>query len=342
MNKLNLIRYYLLILIILIIQSCQRQNETGDIVGIYGREWGGQNTPYGMVYVPPGTFHMGQADEDITSSKINMNRQVTIGGFFMDDTEITNDEYRQFINVIQSSSEETFSDDYIDEYNDYDFDDEFEDDEFEDEVQEQKWSREEIMRDLYPDTSVWEKDFTHHLGDPLREYYFSHPAFDDYPVVGITWGAAKEFCKWRTLYFNDFRKKQNLFPYPDFRLPTEAEWEYGSRGGLDMAKYPWGGPYLRNGKGCPLANLKPGRGNYYDDGFAYTAPVGSYFANAYGLYDMAGNVSEWCEDAYNTVASNTVWDLNPLYIDENESRKIIRGGSWKDIPYYLETGTKKL
>ena len=84
---------------------------------------------------------------------------------------------------------------------------------------------------------------------------------------------------------------------PNFRLPTEAEWEYAARGGRDMAKYPWGNPYIRNSKGCMLANFKPGRGNYYDDGFAYTAPVASYFANDYGLYDMSGNVAEWCEDA---------------------------------------------
>ena len=89
-----------------------------------------------------------------------------------------------------------------------------------------------------------------------------------------------------------------------------------------------------------LANFKPGRGNYYDDGFAYTAQVSSYFANDYGLYDMSGNVSEWTEDAFNPASVPLVWDLNPTYFDENEPRKVIRGGSWKDIAFYLETGTR--
>ena len=80
--------------------------------------------------------------------------------------------------------------------------------------------------------------------------------------------------------------------------------------------------------------------NYYDDGFAYTAPVASYFANDYGLYDMAGNVSEWCEDAFFEASVPIVWDLNPTYFDENEPRKVIRGGSWKDIGYYLQTGAR--
>jgi gliding motility-associated lipoprotein GldK len=127
---------------------------------------------------------------------------------------------------------------------------------------------------------------------------------------------------------------------PRFRLPSEAEWEYAARGGRDMAKYPWGNPYVRNAKGCMLANFKPGRGNYYDDGFMYTSPVASYFSNDYGLYDMSGNVSEWCEDAFYEAAVPTTWDLNPTYYDENEPRKIVRGGSWKDIAYYLETGTR--
>jgi formylglycine-generating enzyme required for sulfatase activity len=101
-----------------------------------------------------------------------------------------------------------------------------------------------------------------------------------------------------------------------------------------------------------LANFKPGRGNYYDDGFAYTAEVASYFANDYGLYDMAGNVSEWVLDDFNPASVPVVWDLNPQYIDKRTDptssqydpnvlpKKVIRGGSWKDVAYYLETGTR--
>jgi gliding motility-associated lipoprotein GldK len=148
---------------------------------------------------------------------------------------------------------------------------------------------------------------------------------------------------------------QGLPSNPRFRLPTEAEWEYAARGGRNLAKYPWGNPYVRNTLGCMLANFKPGRGNYYDDGFAYTAPVASYFANDWGLYDMAGNVAEWCQDAYYEAAVPTVWDMNPVFDPQSKKgdansigysnlsaypRRVVRGGSWKDIAYFLETGTR--
>lgn len=281
----------------------------GNLVGVEGREGWYMSTPYGMRSVPAGTFHMGQADEDVSASQINFNRQVTIGGFYMDETEITNNEYRQFVQRMMENSASTLGRDYI-------------------------------MTEIYPDTTVWMKDFTHHLGDPMQDYYYMHPAYDDYPVVGVNWEAAKVFSEWRTDYLNAYRESMGEFPMPAFRLPSEAEWEYAARGGRDMAKYPWGNPYIRNAKGCMLANFKPGRGNYYDDGNAYTAEVMSYFPNDFGLYDMSGNVSEWCEDAYNPASVPLVWDLNPTFFDESEPRKIIRGGSWKDIAYYLETGTR--
>ena len=129
---------------------------------------------------------------------------------------------------------------------------------------------------------------------------------------------------------------------PNFRLPSEAEWEYAARGGRDMAKYPWGGPYIRNSKGCMLANFKPGRGNYYDDGFQYTAPVASFFSNDFGLYDMAGNVAEWTSSSFDESASTFLHDLNPVYRYNSEEtdaaylkRKVIKGGSWKDTQDFL-------
>lgn len=319
MNKMfstkSAINLFLLSGLSLAIQSCGlfggggRSDDQGNLVGVQGREGWEMTVPYGMVTIPAGTFHMGQADQDVAATQINFNKQITIGGFYMDDTEITNNEYRQFMEAILMDSAQIVGED-------------------------------EIMQQYYPDTTVWVKDFTHHMGDPLMVYYYSHPAFDDYPVVGVSWEAAQYFSRWRTNHLNEYREGNGLFPMPNFRLPSEAEWEYAARGGRDMAKYPWGGPYIRNSKGCMLANFKPGRGNYFDDGFAYTAPVASYFANDYGLYDMSGNVAEWTEDAYNPASVPMVWDLNPTFFDDNEPRKVVRGGSWKDIAYFLETGTR--
>jgi gliding motility-associated lipoprotein GldK len=281
----------------------------GELIGVPGREGWVMSLPYGMVPIPAGTFHMGQADEDPAATQINFNKQVTIGSFYMDDSEITNNEYRQFIDRLMEDSVSVLGEDVIKE-------------------------------EYYPDTTVWVKDFAHHLGDPLQDYYYWHPGYDDYPVVGVDWEAAKYFSKWRTQYWNDYRSSVGEVPMPAFRLPSEAEWEYSARGGRDMAKYPWGNPYVRNAKGCMLANFKPGRGNFYDDGFAYTAPAMSYFPNDYGLFDMSGNVAEWCEDAFNPASVPLVWDLNPTFFDEDEHRKVTRGGSWKDVAYYLETGTR--
>lgn len=307
------IKYALLLTVVLgATISCGRKGAEdggGDLTGVPGRESWIQTIPYGMVVCPSGTFHMGQADQDVPATQINHNKQVTIGGFYMDETEITNNEYRQFVTVMLADSVSVLGEEYV-------------------------------MTELYPDTTVWVRDFSHHMGDPMMEYYYAHPAFDEYPVVGVDWWAAKYFCEWRTKLMNDWRATQGLWQMPRFRLPSEAEWEYAARGGRDMAKYPWGNPYMRNAKGCMLANFKPGRGNYYDDGFMYSSPVASYFSNDYGLYDMAGNVSEWCEDAFNPSAVPVVWDLNPTYYDDNEPRKIIRGGSWKDVAYYCETGTR--
>ena len=146
---------------------------------------------------------------------------------------------------------------------------------------------------------------------------------------------------------NTALRKQGIADVQAYRLPLETEWEYAARGGLDLSMYPWGGPYTRNYQGCFLANFKPLRGNYIDDGSVYTAKAGSYEPNEYGLFDMSGNVAEWTSCAYHPSAYIFQHDLNPNYEYNARpqdppvlKRKVIRGGSWKDIAYFLETSTR--
>ncbi|PIZ05848.1 MAG: gliding motility-associated lipoprotein, partial [Flavobacteriales bacterium CG_4_10_14_0_8_um_filter_32_5] len=207
-----------------------------------------------------------------------------------------------------------------------------------------------IMRDVinvYPDTLAWIHDFTYSFNEPMTQNYFWHPAYDDYPVVGVSWKQATAFSIWRTRLLHAFLSELGSPPVNDFRLPTESEWEYAARGGLDLSPYPWGGPYIRNARGCFLGNFKPMRGNYIDDGGFHTVKINSYNPNDFGLYCMAGNVAEWTSNAFDESAYNFAHDLNPDYLydakDEEPEvlkRKVIRGGSWKDIGYYLQTGTR--
>ena len=205
---------------------------------------------------------------------------------------------------------------------------------------------EEVVN-VYPDTLVWVHDFTYGFNEPLTETYFWHPAYDDYPVVGVTWGQAKAFNAWRTQILNEFKQLSGEVFVQRFRLPSESEWEYASRGGLELSPYPWGGPYIRNIQGCPLANFKPMRGDYVEDNGCYTVPIDSYSANDYGLYCMAGNVSEWTNTAFDETVYEFSHDMSPEYqyhakMDDPPSmkRKVIRGGSWKDIGYFCQTGSR--
>jgi formylglycine-generating enzyme required for sulfatase activity len=200
---------------------------------------------------------------------------------------------------------------------------------------------------VYPDTLVWVRDFTYSFNDPMTNMYFWHPAYDNYPVVGVTWQQARAFCVWRTQKLNNWLSAQGMLWVQDFRLPTEAEWEYAARGGLKQSPYPWGGPYIRNSAGCMLGNFKPMRGRYFDDGGFYPVKAYSYNPNGYGLYCMSGNVAEWTETAFDESVYEFAHDLNPEYryyaMDWDPpslKRKVIRGGSWKDVGYYLQTGTR--
>jgi gliding motility-associated lipoprotein GldK len=199
---------------------------------------------------------------------------------------------------------------------------------------------------IYPDTLVWVRDYTYSYAEDMMQYFY-HPAYDNYPVVGVTWSQAKAFNSWRTQLMNNYRGSNGQSDVQRFRLPTEAEWEYAARGGLQLSPFPWGGPYMRNPQGCPLANFKPMRGDYVEDGAIRTVSTDSYSPNDYGLFNMAGNVAEWTSTAFDETVYDFSHDLSPEYsyqakVDDPPTlhRKVIRGGSWKDIGYYCQTGTR--
>ncbi len=388
--KRNALFFFCLVAIVL--ASCGSE-EKGQLLGVQNRPaWNGIN-PYGMVYVPSGTLTIGQSDQDVFNTYTQKPKSISISGFFMDDTEITNNEYREFVYWIRDSialdmlgfyaGEDDFGNEPLDwsEDVDYSYDEGYGEDledmyyqgdmrmsdterAFDTRMFEYsyKWIdwkkaahskgtiRSELLNDetvnVYPDTLVWIRDFAYSYNEPMARNYFWHPAFDDYPVVGVNWDQARAFCHWRSHMWNSYKGADEPNT-EEFRLPVESEWEWAARGGRELAPYPWGGYYIRNAKGCLLANFKPGRGNYPEDGGFYTVKADAYFPNDYGLYNMAGNVSEWTESMYHPAAYDHVHDLNPdLKYDakdddpESYKRKVIRGGSWKDISYYCQTGTR--
>ena len=350
--------------------------------------------PPGMVYIPPGTFHMGPSDEDVNYAYTARNKQISINGFWMDATEITNNEYRQFTNWVRDSIAATlmqygkevdgqFRVDWkkaqtikwadkatiekIDQmivtpenriFGKKEIDPEkliYHSETFnlkeasKLENKSQPRSKFIIKKDIriYPDTLVWIRDFSYSYNEPMTKRYFSHPAFGNYPVVGVNWTQATAFCEWRTQYLNAWLESKKRATESDFRLPTEAEWEYASRGGRSQSMFPWGNYYLRNKKGCLLANFKPGRGNYPEDGGFYTVRADAYWPNDFGLYCMAGNVAEWTSSLYYEGAYNFQHDMNPdiRYNAKDQDpprmkRKVIRGGGWNSVGYYLQTSTR--
>jgi gliding motility-associated lipoprotein GldK len=200
---------------------------------------------------------------------------------------------------------------------------------------------------VYPDTLVWIHDFTYSFNEPMHDKYFWHPAYDEYPVVGVSWRQARAFANWRSKYRRDYLKRSGELIEHDFRLPTEAEWEYAARGGEELTTYPWGGPYATNSAGCYLANFKPRRGNLTADGGFYPVKTTAYSPNGYNLYCMSGNVSEWTSTAFDVQSYAfgsdvaTEFQYN-AYEEESETmkRKVIRGGSWKDVAYFLQLGAR--
>ena len=195
---------------------------------------------------------------------------------------------------------------------------------------------------IYPDTTCWVNDFPNAENETYMRYYFTNAAYNDYPVVGVTWEQANAFCAWRTEYL-----LRGLGPAARFvqryRLPTEAEWEYAARG-KDQTEFPWENEDVVTGNGCFFANFKPDNGNYTKDGNLITSRVGIYSSNTNGLYDMAGNVAEWCSTIYTEAGVDAMNDLNPQlkYNAAKEDpyrlkKKSVRGGSWKDPESYIRS-----
>lgn len=309
----------------------------------------GQDLAPGLVFVEGGSFMMGQKEQDVMFEWNAVPRKVTVNSFYMDETEVANIHYKEYLYWLQRVFGESFP---------------------------------QVVNKALPDTLVWRDELAYN--EPYLEYYFRHPSYDMYPVVGVNWLQANDFAKWRTDRVNEgiLVKKGilNLDPasdvdennfntgaylagqyegnvkknlkdlnpngsgerpvkfedgilQPDYRLPTEAEWEfaaYSLRGNLpykdeerftDQKIYPWNGfslRYPKSGKlqGKFLANFKRGRGdnmgiagNLNDDG-AITTEVKAYFPNDYGLYNMAGNVNEWVMDVYRPMTSIDANDFN--------------------------------
>ena len=195
---------------------------------------------------------------------------------------------------------------------------------------------------VYPDTTCWVNDFQNSDNETYLRNYYSNPAYNDYPVVGVTWEQANAFCAWRTDYLLKGLGAEARY-VQRYRLPTEAEWEYAARG-KSGSEYPWEDAAVASGEGCFFANFKPDRGNYTKDGNLITSKVGIYAANSNGLYDMAGNVAEWTSTIYTEAGVDAMNDLNPqlAYNAAREDpyklkKKSVRGGSWKDPESYIKS-----
>ncbi len=421
----------LLFLVVLVTAiGCGRKNQ-GELVGVKSKKFFPEK-PYGMTLIPGGAFVMGMSDDDVVQLNNAPTRTVTVKSFYMDETEITNGEYRQFVNWVKDSvirmklaiaadfEEKTPEDEGIGEFafrdvdttdlsvyqkymfeNYYEFGDDqnpykyrrlnwdvdiyYDTEDYPDmiyaevldsmylhpdesfngertiDVKQLKYqytwfdaeaaakskgkNRKEFFRQeavpIYPDTTVWIKDFAYSYNEPMHNDYFWHRAFADYPVVGVSWKQARAFAHWRTKIKNDYnRTRKNKPSVSNFRLPTEAEWEFAARGGLASATYPWGSHYTLNDEGCFLANFKPQRGDYASDLALYTVEAKSYEPNDYGLYNMAGNVAEWTESSYDPGAYDYVASFNPNVSIQSNKRKVIRGGSWKDVAYFLRVSAR--
>ncbi len=354
--------------VLLVFTSCTKKEKSATTGWNYNdQKWGGyekvdyegQATGPNLVLVEGGTFTMGIVDQDVTYDWNAIPRRVTVSSFYMDETEVANIDYREYLYWLKRVFGESYP---------------------------------EVHDKALPDTLVWREELAYN--EPFVETYFRHPAYDLYPVVGVNWLQANEYCKWRTDRVNEFiliekgiinpnpeqkdadnfntesyllgqyepSVRKNLKDYrtggerkvrfedgillPTYRLPTEAEWEYaalGLQGNLASVKderitdrriYPWDGNTVRYQKrnknqGTIMANFKRGSGDYMgmagnlNDEAHIPAPVRSFWPNDFGLFNMGGNVSEWTMDLYRPLTSSTLRDV------ENHDLNPYRGGKFE-------------
>lgn len=383
--------------------------------GFYVTDSPNPKTGPGLVAIEGGTFTMGAAQENVYYEWDNTPRQVTVSSFYMDQTEVSNLDYLEYIYWLNRI--------YGNEYPG-------------------------MINRALPDTMVWRNSMSYN--EPMVEIYFRHPAYRDYPVVGVSWRQANDYALWRSDRVNEMRlieagvlafdpnqDKDNHFTtedylsgeytgvvangyqdlnpsndsgqrgvkmedgilLPKYRLPTEAEWEYAALALIgnttgesirDRKVYPWSSEGLRsqdkNHMGDFMANFKRGNGDYMgvagslNDGAAFPAPVVSYWPNDFGLYNMAGNVSEWVLDVYRPLSFEDFNDQNPFrgnsdnlnyrdgdymstiqndwnnkedidYTNQmydygkttliSDRSRVIKGGSWADGPYYLSPSVRR-
>lgn len=355
MRRINSIKLLLASLVVsFLLVSCSKGNEqvsrtTGwsynnpENGGFKVVESAEQITGPGLVAIEGGTFTMGSTIENAYHEWNNVPRQVTVSSFYMDQAEVSNLDYLEYIHWLSRV--------YGSEYP-------------------------EMVTNALPDTTVWRNSLSYN--EPMVEIYFRHPAYRDYPVVGVSWLQANDYALWRSdrvnemllveagvLSYNNNQTKDNHFTtdaylagqymsavnssstttaangntivkmedgilLPKYRLPTEAEWEYAALGLIgntlderivERRAYPWNTDGMRTNEssynGSFTANFKRGKGDYMgvagslNDGAAFPAPVISYWPNDYGLFNMSGNVSEWVLDVYRPLSYEDFNDYNP-------------------------------
>jgi formylglycine-generating enzyme required for sulfatase activity len=347
--------------------------------------------PPGMVYIPSGTIFYKSSQD---SSDIGKN--VSLSAFFIDQTEVTNKQYRQFVNWVADSIAVTDylnDDQYFLEQPGNNTNDSLSADDgrlidwkrvkkesplwqsSNPEIQEKlrpmmtmeagkrilnkallnyRFSylkmdgknNDQYITDVVgvmPIEDIWSKDFPNAQMSSMDANYFKHESFDYNPVVGVSWKQARAYADWRGKeIMNELQKNSYLKGYQlTFSLPTEAQWQYAAEGKLDPAdtiqKTRLTIDDKKSDKKRLAVNFKQGEGMYSRDGSTFTVPVKSYTPNAFGVYNMAGNVSEWTLDAFSPSAIEFVNDLNPVLLydaDDDASyalkRKVVRGGAWKD------------